>query len=270
MCKKKKDVKIELSEEYVQKAKEVAQSLNLIDDSFFQVFAEDQDAVEELLQILLNAPDLKLVEVHPQESLKNIAGRSVILDALAQFSNGKLCNIEVQKSDKDDHQRRVRYNAACVTTAFAEKGIEFMQIPDVIVVYISKFDIFESGYAVYHVDRVLRETGDKVTNGFEEVFVNTAVDDGTVVSELMKYFLNTNGFSDSFKKISSRCMEIKDEKGDNNMCEAVDNLMKEVAQDVKEDTLKMVIRNMHDAGMALSEIAKIACVNEEFVEEVLK
>lgn len=54
------------------------------------------------------------------------------------------------------------------------------------------------------------------------------------------------------------------------MSEAVEKLLQEIAQEVKEDTLKMVIGNMHDAGMALSEIERIACVNEEFVEEVLK
>jgi hypothetical protein len=38
----------------------------------------------------------------------------------------------------------------------------------VTVVFISKFDIFDGNLPLYHVDRVVRETGKTVNNGFEE------------------------------------------------------------------------------------------------------
>lgn len=57
------------------------------------------------------------------------------------------------------------------------------------IVYISQFDIFKQGRTIYHVDKVIRETGTVVDDGLKEVFVNTAVNDGSTISELMSCFL---------------------------------------------------------------------------------
>lgn len=44
----------------------------------------------------------------PQHDERNIFGRSVRLDVLCILGDGRKCNIEVQRSDKDDHLRRSR------------------------------------------------------------------------------------------------------------------------------------------------------------------
>ena len=43
-----------------------------------------------------------------QSSERNLYGRSVRLDALCILGNGKKCNVEVQRSNKDHHLKRVR------------------------------------------------------------------------------------------------------------------------------------------------------------------
>ncbi len=75
-----------------------------------------------------------------------------------------------QQKDGVDHQRRVRYNASNMDTYIADKGIKFEQVPDAYVIYISRNDFFEEGKTIYHVDRVLRETGKVVDNGFYEIY----------------------------------------------------------------------------------------------------
>lgn len=262
--------------------REIVRSLNLIDDDFFQFFARDKDAVEEMLQILLNDPNLKVETVHPQEALKNLSGRSVILDALVQLSDGRLCNVEVQKRNDDDHQRRVRYNASCISTAFAEAGKKFKNLHDVIVVFISKFDVFKKGYTVYHVDRILRETGDIVHNGLEEVYINTAVDDGTKIARLMDYFLHTDGESDEFRKIGARCQMARTKEGENSMCEKVEEYVQKVAERVTEEVTERVtekvgfdkdtsyITSMHNKGIPIIDIAEIANMSEEDVRRILR
>ena len=45
---------------------------------------------------------------------------------------GAKANIEVQRSDNDDHQRRVRYNASAITMNFTPPGARFEDIPDVV------------------------------------------------------------------------------------------------------------------------------------------
>lgn len=60
---------------------------------------------------------------------------------------------------------------------------------DLYVVYLSEFDVFHKGYTKYHVDSVIRETGEIVKDGLERIFVNTEIKDGTELSELMSCFL---------------------------------------------------------------------------------
>ena len=73
-------------------------------------------------------------------------------------------------------------------TYIADKGIKFEEIPDSYVIYISKKDFFEKGKTIYHIDRVLQETGDVVDNGFYEIYVNTEIDDKSDIAELMKIY----------------------------------------------------------------------------------
>jgi len=54
------------------------------------------------------------------------------------------CNVEVQRSDNDNHVRRVRFNASSIALKDSQKNEKFEQIEDIIVVYISQFDIFKA------------------------------------------------------------------------------------------------------------------------------
>lgn len=108
----------------------------------------------------------------------------------------------MQKADDDDHQRRVRYNGAILTTNTSNPGIKFEKIPNVCVIFISKFDIFEGNLPLYHIERRVRETGKIVDNGFEEVYVNTKIKNDSEVSELMEVFVNDNAYNNKFPKTS--------------------------------------------------------------------
>lgn len=85
------------TEEKIARAKE----FRLIDDVFFEVFAEDEEACQEILQIILEDGQLAVLDVVVQSSKRNIYGRSVRLDALCTLGDGKKCNIEVQRAYDD-------------------------------------------------------------------------------------------------------------------------------------------------------------------------
>ena len=72
--------------------------------------------------------------------------------------------IEVHKNNDDDHQKRMLFNAAAVMLNETPKGTrKFRDVPDVIVIFISAFDVFAEGQMWYEVDRVIRGT-DKVVH----------------------------------------------------------------------------------------------------------
>lgn len=90
------------------------------------------------------------------------------------------------------------------------------------------FDIFEGNHSLYHVDRVIRETGKVVDNGFEEVYVNAKVTDGSEVSELMEVFVDDTAYNSKFPVTSGSKRRYKTtEEGQQVMCEIVERLVNE-------------------------------------------
>ena len=70
------------------------------------------------------------------------------------------------------------------------------------------------------MDSVIRETQEKVDDGLERVFVNTAVKDGTTISEYMGCFLQKEIDNAKFPKLTNRVHYLKHEEGGvNAVCE---------------------------------------------------
>jgi len=174
-----------------------------MDDTMFCKMAEEKEFCEEVLRVILGDNKLTVLESMPQWVGKNLQGRSVILDTKCLTGDGRQINIEVQKADDDNHQKRVRYNGAVITTNIADPGIKFEYVPDVCVVFISRFDIFKG----------IRETGEVINNGFEEVYVNSVIDNGSDVSQLMKVFTEGDCYNDKFPKTSSIKRRYKETEG---------------------------------------------------------
>lgn len=193
-----------IKEKTFEQKKEQVRDFRPIDDTFFEVLADDKGFCQELLQTILEDETLTVEDVIVQSSKRNIYGRSVRLDALCTLGNGKKCNVEVQRSDGDDHLKRVRFNSSSITVHESQKGQQFKEIADVIVVYISEFDIFKQKKVIYHVDSVIRETNERVDDGLERIFANTAVKDGTTISEYMDCFLQKQVDNEKFPELTTR------------------------------------------------------------------
>jgi hypothetical protein len=210
---------VETIEQKIQKVQE----FRPIDDVFFEVLAEDKGVCEEILRTVLDDKELVVCDVIVQSSERNIYGRSVRLDALCILGTGKRVNIEIQRSDKDDHLRRARFNSASITVKDSKAGDRFKDVVDVYIVYISQFDFFDGNSPIYHIDKVVRETGETVDDGSYEIFVNTTVKDGSDVSELMSCFLEKNINNPRFPKLSNRVKELKtSESGVQAVCEIME------------------------------------------------
>lgn len=210
------------------KIREEAKKLNPIDDLMFRTMAENKHFCEEILRVILSDSELTVLEAIPQYAGTNPQGRSVILDAKCVLGNGRKIDIEVQRANDDDHQRRVRYNGAILTTNLTDPGDKFKDVPDVCVVFISRFDIFKRNFPLYHVDRIIRETGERTDNGFEEIYVNAKVKDGSDIAELMEVFVNDNAYSNKFPITSDSKRRYKEtEEGQNIMCEIMEKIAKE-------------------------------------------
>ncbi|MDE7246817.1 MAG: Rpn family recombination-promoting nuclease/putative transposase [Lachnospiraceae bacterium] len=217
----------------------------LIDDVFFEVFAQDKAACQEILRVILEDDALTVEDVVVQSSERNIYGRSVRLDALCTLGDGTRCNIELQRADNDDHFRRVRFNAASITVKDSEPGERFGDILDLYMVYISEHDFIGDGYTAYHVDKVIRETGKTVDDGVHEVYVNTKVKDGSRIAELMDCFTEKKVENRNFPAVTERFRELKEtEGGADAVCEIVEKLVEEGRAEGREEGAERMAKLM--------------------------
>ena len=253
-----------------EEKKAFVQNFNVFDDTFFEMVTKDKDAVEDILRIIFHEPELEIVELIPQSSVKNLYGRSVRLDALCRIGHDRYVNVEVQKSDRDNHLKRVRYNASCITANASDPGSNFENVRDVYIVYISRFDVFKKGRRVYHVGRALLDLSDveAVNDGEKIIYVNgssnvSADAEDEYVAELMAFFQNSNGLNEKFKNLSERVDELKNEESEVlAMCQLVEDYAREQKKtQAVEIALKLI------AGGVLND-GQIAEATGLLVEEV--
>lgn len=240
--------------------------LNVIDDVFFHKIAEDNAVCEEILRIILQKPKLKVIDAQAQRFLRNIGAHSVILDLLCEDEDGARINVEMQKTDDDDHVKRVRFNSSNIDTTFTEKGLDYKDFPDIYVVFISKFDIFQEGKTIYHLETIIKETGTFVDVGIHRIFANCAVNDGSDIAELMQYFKNSTGKNNKFPKLSDRVSYFKESKeGADAMTQVVEEYANKKVLERDKETAKLFLQN----GASVELVKKsIPTLSVEFIEKL--
>jgi predicted transposase/invertase (TIGR01784 family) len=239
-----------------EEQKAIIAKFNVIDDVFFQKMVEDIGVAEEIIRIILQKPKLNVIKCETQRFLRNIGAHSVVLDLVCEDEDNSIIHVEVQKKDDDDHQKRVRFNVSNIDTIFTEKGIEYDKIPDVYAIFISKFDVFKGNKTIYHINRVIEETGAIVENGIHEIYVNATVDDKSDISELMQYFKNSVGEHENFKKLCNRVKYFKEsQEGVSNMCQVMEDYAKKVSDEKLREKDIQTATNLLKNGVSVSLIA---------------
>ena len=270
------------SQTYAQRAR----LLNPIDDDFLKKMAEDILFCQEVIRTILEDDSLTVLESHAQHTIKNLQGRSVILDILCRSDTGKIMNVEVQKGNDVDHQKRARYHASCITANITDTGSRFQDIPDLCIIYISKSDFLGEGKTVYHIDRIIRETGTIVENGLQEIYVNAANKDGSNTSKLMTVFTESDAYNDELFPVTSKRKRYfkEDEKGVAEMCAIMDEIREEgrlegrlegklegILEGKEEGKLEMkleVAENLLKIGLSITKVIQATNLPLETVQSM--
>ena len=247
-------------------------ALRPIDDLMFRVMAQSKGFCEEVLRVLLEDPGLTVVECTPQSAVTNPHGRSAVLDALCELSGGGFVDVEVQRVDEGDLQRRARYYASLVTADRTGPGDRFEDVPDVCVAIVCEFDPFGAARSLYHMDRVLRETGEAGDNGLAEVYVNALARDGSEVAALMRLFVEGDAYDDArFPETSSEKRRLREtEEGRMAMGGIIEELCQESeAKGEAKGKLETICGFVRDGLVSVQDAAASAGVDASEIERAL-
>lgn len=248
--------------------------LRLMDDNFMtKCFENAPECVELLLRIVLEIPDLKVVEARTQASLANLLNRSLRLDILAADSQGRRINVEVQRADKGAGRSRARFHSSMMDAGLLDRGDDFDSLPETYVVFITERDVIGRGEALYKFERCDLATGESFGDGSHIVYVNGAYRGPTPVGRLMHDFSCTNPADMYYEPLAKRARYFKEEEGVPEMCREFEQLMeegrREGRREGRQEGRQSAARKMLAAGkLALEDIAEYASLPLEEVKRM--
>ena len=179
-------------------------------------------------------------------------------------------NIEIQRDDKGAGVKRARYNSSLIDANVTEPGEQYQNLNETYVVFITENDVLGENIPIYHVDRIVRETGKMFNDQSHIIYVNSQIKDETALGKLMHDFTCTNAKDMYYEVLADRVHYFKeDEKGVAIMCKAMEDMRNEADKRSRKNERQFrVARLMIEDGKLNYE--DIAMYTELTLEEVEK
>lgn len=251
------------------------EQLTLLSDVFMSVVLSDLGACQHVVRILTGDHEIRLKSVRTQYVISKAVTRGARLDVLAEEQKSTLYHLEIENTDTMDHPRRTRFYGALTDSELLRKGAGYSALPDRRIFYISRTDIWKKGYTVYEEEKRFRQTGLLHEDGAHVTYVNAAVDDGSRIAKLMRYFRTADPFDDSEGELSKRVRFLKTEEGGREiMCEIMEKIREEGRKEGRKsgflESSRKTALNLNRMGMPEETIARAVEEDVTVVRQWLK
>ena len=141
-------------------------------------------------------------------------------------------------------------------------GIVFDNLPETYVIFITENDVLGSNKPIYHIERIIKETGKIFGDETHIIYVNGAYQDDTPLGMLMHDFSCKNPDNMHYKLLAEKTRYFKEDKrGVALMCKIMEEL---IDNEKKESALRMLA----DGELSLEKIAKYSGLTLEQVKEL--
>ena len=218
------DEKKELQARYVR-YQTILREMTLMSDAFMRNVLKVTECAEYVLQVILEKPDLRVVDVVVQKDHKNLQGRSAVLDCVAQDADGNRFDIEVQQDNEGASPKRARFHSGLLDMNTLNPSEDFEKLPESYVIFITRNDVLGGGLPIYHVERTIRETGDAFADRAYILYVTASIQEDTELGRLMHDFHCKNADEMYSKVLADRVRALKETpEGVDNMCRELEQL----------------------------------------------
>ena len=154
------------------------------------------------------------------------------------------------------------------------KGMDFDELPDIYVIFITEHDYYGRGKAIYRVRRTVEDDNSLYGDGSNILYVNGQYRDDNDIGKLMHDFCCSDPDDMLIPMLAERTRYLKtDEKEVKRMCEQMERIEnKGVAKGIgigETNKAKDMAINLNDMGVDIEVIAKSANVSVDQVKEWL-
>ena len=181
--------------------------------------------------------------------------------------------MEIQRDDRGAGAKRARYHASLIDANTSESGENLENLLDTYVIFITEHDLYGKGIAVYHIDPIVRETGELFADRQHILYVNGACKDRSAVGKLMEDFCTTEPEKMHYKLLADEVSFYKrDQKGTEIMCRAFEEVYQEgyekgYAEGYAEKGKKAAAAMLR-AGESFSYVMRFAGLTKEEVKKL--
>lgn len=270
-------------QKHYERYRQVLERLTLMSDIFMRNVLKKPECAEYVLQVIMDNPTLKVVDLVIQKDYKNLQGRSAILDCVAQDESGRQFNIEVQQENEGASPKRARYHSGLLDMNILNPGEDYEKLPETYVIFITKDDVLKKNLPIYHIRRTIQETNEIFDDHTHIIYVNSKICDDTKLGRLMHDFHCRRASDMHSTVLAQRVRELKETpEGGISMCEEMEKIYSEGRTEGRlegrmegrlegrlegrmEGQRKMAL-SLANMGMPSEKIAEAAGVSAEMVE----
>ena len=254
----------EVNEKYLEKIKR----MRFMDDDFMcAAFKDDPIAVREVLVPIMGRDDLTVQSVTVQDTYTNLRGHSVRLDVVATDSTGKLYDIEIQRSDHGAAEKRARYNLGMLDSHNLAAGGDYGLLPETWIIFITEHDVLGKGLEIYHIERIIRETGDLFDDAEHIIYVNGENKADTELGRLMSDFRATEASQIKSRVLADKMRALKETKeGQKTMCRIMEEERAEGRAEGRAEERIRAVLNLLSAGFNDELIRSLHYTDDEIGE----
>ena len=222
------------------------QNMRLLDDTFMSAaFDNNIEATQLMLRLILGKEDLKVISAKAQVEYKNLYGHSLRMDVDAVDSDNDKIDIEVERTRRRAHPKRMRYHSAIRDVSSLEPGQDFTKLPTTYVIIITEEDYWGEGLPLYHIDRVIRENGKDFGDSAHIIYVNAAYRGNDPIGLLMADFRQSDPAKMHYPELADRVNALKNSEEEvKKMCQAMEITYQEGQRDSTLRNLKSLMRKM--------------------------
>ena len=193
------------------------ENLKISNDFIFAKVMRNAQLCRELLGRLL---DLAIERIEYSQEQKTIDisrdSKSVRLDVYLKDEQGTIYNVEIQTTSNRNLPRRTRFYQGMIDLNAIEKGADYSELPQSLVIFICTFDAFGFGLWKYSFENLCREDSDiRLNDGAFKIFFNTAGTRGNIsqkAKNILRFIAGKPVKDDFTEKLAGEVQKIKENK----------------------------------------------------------
>ena len=242
-----------------------------LSNDVFMVFATNIKFCQEFLRVILQDNKLVVLENDIQKYLPSAFSKNMVIDMLCRLGSGSIVNVEIQLENEKGHARRIFSYASKIKSYLSEKGKKYKDLKDIIVIYLTKKDIFKKGSTIYEVEmNIVSDQKEKIGKwdaGLKVYYVNAKGLTNKNINEYLKLLTDKTTISKKYKETSAIKKELFEIGGaamSKEMRAILDSERAEGrAEGREEGTLKAIVNMFKKGIIKITDAAKELGVSEK-------